>query len=431
METTHTKLINTSTNKLLKVSTYELMNISTDKINKPMKKINKIMKKLITILTITLLLASCGGDKKETTVEDVIASQDLTQIRAKKDEISNKQIEYAAQSKLLDIEISKLDTIKRMPLITTFKATQVAFNHYLELQGNVDTKNLLTITPEFSGILSRIYVKEGQRVSRGQVLAKIDDGGLSQQLAQFQIQTDLAKTTFERQARLWEQKIGSEIDYLQAKSNFEAQTEAVNQLKQQIAKTTVRAPFSGTIDDVITEQGNVVAAGQTPIMRLVNLNDMYIETNVPETHIKNVTKNKNVIVELPVLGKTISTKIHQVGSFINPANRTFKIEVSVPNKDKSIKPNLTAKLKINDYSNPKAILIPQSIISENANGEQYIYVVKDRNDNIGVTERIIIKTGKTQDDVIEVLEGVSAGDEIIQEGARSVKEGQKVEIINS
>ena len=389
------------------------------------------MKKIITILTLTLLLASCGGDKKETSVEDVIASQDLTQIRAKKDEISNKQIEYAAQLKLLDDEISKLDTTKKVSLITTFTAKEEVFNHYLELQGNVDTKNLLTITPEYSGILSRVFIKEGQRVSKGQILAKIDDGGLSQQLAQFQIQSDLAKTTFERQARLWEQKIGSEIDYLQAKSNYEAQTEAVNQLKQQIAKTTVRAPFSGTIDDVITEQGNVVAAGQTPLMLLVNLNDMYIATNVPESHISSVTKNKNVIVELPVLGKTINTKIHQVGSFINPANRTFKIEVEVPNKDKSIKPNLTAKLKINDYSNQKAILIPQSIISENAKGEQYIYVVKDRKDNIGVTERVIIKTGKTQNDVIEVLEGISPDDEIIKEGARSVKQGQTVEIINS
>lgn len=388
------------------------------------------MKNIFSITLLSLLILSCGGDKKETSIEDIIASQDLSQIRAKKDEITNKQIEYAAQLKLLDDEISKLDTIKKMPLITTFKVEEVAFNHYLELQGNVDTKNLLTITPEFSGILSNIYIKEGQRVSKGQILAKIDDGGLSQQLAQAQIQADLAKTTFERQKRLWEQKIGSEIQFLQAKSSYEAQTEVVNQLKQQIAKTTVRAPFSGTIDDVITEQGNVVAAGQTPLMLLVNLNDMYIATNVPESHIGSVTKNKNVIVELPVLGKTIETKIRQVGSFINPANRTFKIEVSVPNKDKSIKPNLTAKLKINDYTNPKAILIPQSIISENANGEQYIYVVKDRNHSVGVTERVIIKTGKTQEDVIEVLEGVSAGDEIIQEGARSVKEGQKVEIIS-
>ena len=387
------------------------------------------MKNIFSITLLSLLILSCGGDKKGKSVEDVIASQDLSEIRAKKDEISTKQIEYATQIKLLDEQISKLDTIKKVPLITTFIAKESVFDHYLELQGNVDTKNLLTITPEFNGILSRIFVKDGQRVSKGQILAKIDDGGLSQQLAQLQIQADLAKTTFERQARLWEQKIGSEIQYLQAKSNYEAQTKMVHQLEVQIAKTTVRAPFSGTIDDIITEQGNVVAAGVTPIMLLVNLNDMYIETNVPETHITNVTKNKNVIVELPVLGKTINTKVRQAGSFINAANRTFKIEVSIPNKDKTIKPNLTAKLKINDYSNPNAILIPQSIISENANGEQFIYVVNDRNGKLGVTERVIIKTGKTQDDIIEVLEGLEKGAEIIQEGARSVKDGQTVEVI--
>ncbi len=394
------------------------------------------MKNIISIVILSLILASCSGEKQKS-VEDIIASQNLKEIRAKKDEISNKQIEYASQVKLLDDEISKLDTEKKVPLITTLKAKEEQFDHYLELQGSVDTKNLLTITPEYNGILSNIYVKEGQRVGKGQILAKIDDGGLGQQVAQLEIQSELAKTTYERQKRLWEQKIGSEIQFLQAKSNFEAQSRAVDQLKEQIAKTIVRAPFAGTIDDIITEKGNVVAAGQTPIILLVNLNDMYIETNVPESHITSVTKNKDVIVELPVLNKTVKTKVRQVGSFINPANRTFKIEVAVPNTDKSIKPNLTAKLKINDYSNPKAILIPQSIISENANGEQYVYVVNDLKENLGNTQRVlgtarraIITTGKTQGDIIEVLTGLEKGTQIIQEGARSVKDGQTVEIIN-
>jgi len=388
------------------------------------------MKKIFSITLLSLLILSCGGEKKGKSIDDVIASQDLKEIRAKKDEISAKQTEFASQIKLLDEQISKLDTIKKVPLITTFMAKESVFDHYLELQGNVDTKNLLTITPEFNGILSRIYVKEGQYVRKGQILAKIDDGGLGQQLAQLQIQADLAKTTFERQARLWEQKIGSEIQYLQSKSNYEAQTKMVHQLEVQISKTNVRAPFSGTIDDVITEQGNVVTAGQTQLMLLVNLNDMYIETNVPETYITSVTKNKNVIVELPILGKTINAKVRQAGNFINAANRTFKIEVSIPNRDKTIKPNLTAKLKINDYSNPNAILIPQSIISENANGEQFIYVVKNRNGKLGVSERVIIKTGKTQDSVIEILEGLEKGAEIIEEGARSIKDGQTVEVIS-
>ena len=397
-----------------------------------------IMKKTLIISTLSLAILSCGGEQKQNSIDAVIASQNLKEIRAKKDEITNTQMLLASQIKLLDAEIEKLDTIRKVPLITTFKAKEEFFNHYLELQGNVDTENLLTITPEYNGILSKIYVKEGQRVGRGQILAKIDDGGLSQQLAQLEIQADLAKTTFERQERLWNQKIGSEIQFLQAKSNYEAQTRAVDQLKEQLAKTVIRAPFSGTIDDIITEQGNVVAAGQTPLLMLVNLNDMYIETDVPESHITSVKRNKEVIVELPVLNKTVKTKIRQAGSYINPVNRTFKIEVDVPNRDKTIKPNLTAKLKINDYSNPKAILIPQSIISENASGEQYVYVVGDLKENfgntgktLGIARRAIIKTGKTQGDIIEVLSGLDNGTQIIEEGARSVKDGQAVEIINN
>jgi RND family efflux transporter MFP subunit len=299
------------------------------------------------------------------------------------------------------------------------------------LQGNVTTKNLLTITPEYSGILTKVYVKEGQKVNKGQLLAKIDDGGLSQQIAQAKIQKELAKTTFERQKRLWEQKIGSEIQFLQAKSTYESQRESLNQLNQQISKTMVRAPFSGTIDDVITEAGNVVGAGQTPLLRIVNLDNMYVETEIPERYISAVTKGKNVTVELPILGQTIETNIRQAGDVINPANRTFKAEIGIPNKAKNIKPNLTARLKINDYTNKNALLISQSVISENAEGAQYVYVVEDKdNSGIGVVKRVIIETGKTQGDNIEVLKGIENGTEIVKEGARSVRNGQSVEVIN-
>ena len=388
------------------------------------------MKHIISIVSITLLLTACGQNKTQT-VADVIATDNLQTIRLKRNEIVAQQQEITEKLKQLDAKIAVLDTQKKVPLITTFKVKQKIFTHFLELQGNVSTKNNLVIFPEYSGILTRVYVKEGQKVIKGQTLAKIDDGGMSQQLAQVQIQANLAKTTFERQERLWQQKIGSEIQYLQAKSNYEAQAEAVNQIKQQIGKTIVRAPFSGTIDDVITEQGSVVGAGQSQLMRIVNLDDMYIETDVPERYITDVIKGKSVEVEFPVLGKTLQTKIRQAGNFINPANRTFKVEIAVPNKDKTIKPNLTARLKINDYTNNEAILIKQSIISENANGEQYVYIVNDKKENgQGVAKRVIIETGKTQGDVIEVLKGLENGAEIIEEGARSVKDEQTVKVTN-
>jgi len=389
------------------------------------------MKHIFTLLIVTLLLTSCGGEKKKNSIEKVLESNNLETIRLKRAEIVAQQQEIADQLKQLDTKISELDTTKKVPLITTFKAEQSVFNHYLELQGNVSTKKNIVIFPEYNGVLTQVYVKEGQNVTKGQLLAKIDDGGMSQQLTQAQIQANLAKTTYERQERLWNQKIGSEIQYLQAKSNYEAQAEAVNQLQQQLSKTSVRAPFSGTIDDIMTEQGSVVGAGQSQLMRIVNLEDMYIETDVPERYINNVTKNKQVQVEFPILGQTIEAKVRQASDFINPDNRTFKVEIAIPNKGKSIKPNLTAKLKINDYSNEKALLIPQSIISENAEGEQYIYVVKNKNENNeGIAERVIIDTGKTQGDVIEVITGIADGAEIIQEGARSVKDGQTVKVIN-
>lgn len=387
------------------------------------------MKHILTIITLSLLLSSCGDGKKNT-VEKALESNNLETIRKKRAELVDEQQVLHDKIVLLDEKISVLDTTKNVPLITTFKAVPEEFNHVLELQGNVTTKDLMIITPEYNGILTHVYVKEGQRVSKGQSLGKIDDGGLSQQLAQQQIQTDLAQTTFERQKRLWDQKIGSEIQFLQAKSTYEGQVEAVNQIQQQIAKTIVKAPFSGTIDAVMSEQGSVVAAGQTQLMRIVNLDNMYIETEVPERHLSTITVGKNVEVNFPILGKTINAKVRQTSNVINPSNRTFKAEIGIPNAEKTFKPNLTARLKINDYTNEEAILIPQSIISENAEGEQYVYVVKNKNDkNQGTVSRVIIKTGRTQGDLIEVLEGIEPDAELIQEGARSVKEGQTVEVL--
>jgi RND family efflux transporter MFP subunit len=386
------------------------------------------MKNIYILLLTALFISSCGGDKKKS-VEDIIATNDLELIRKKKTEIDASYQEISSQLNQLEAKIKALDPQEKIPLITTFKAKEAVFTHYVELQGSVSTKENIVIYPEFSGVLSTVSVKEGQNVSKGQILARIDDGGLSQQLSQLKIQTALAKTTFERQKRLWDQKIGSEIQYLQSKATYEAQEQAVNQLQNQVSKTVVRAPFTGTIDDVITEQGTVVAPGSSPLFRIVNLQDMYIETDVPELYISEVVPGKDVQVDFTVLNKQMDAKVRQAGNFINPANRTFKVEIAVDNKDKTIKPNLTAKLKINDYTNDKAILIPQSIISENAEGQQYVYTITEKSEDKGKAKRVIIETGKTQGDLIEVTSGLENGNEIVDEGARSVKDGQDVKIL--
>lgn len=386
------------------------------------------MKKVFIISIASLTLIACGGGKEQN-INDVVASDNLEQIRAYRVKVVAKQNEISQQLELLDNKIAELDDNHKVSLITTHKVEQDTFNHYIELQGNVDTRNLLVIYPEYTGILKEVLVKEGQTVSKGQVLAKIDDGGLAQQVAQQEVQLELAKTTYEKQGRLWKDKIGSEMQYLQTKTNYEALNKNINQLKEQLDKTVIKAPFSGVIDEIITDKGSFVSPGGSQLMRIVNLDDMYIETMVSERYIANVSKGKKVEVEIPVIGKTINTTVRQVGNFINPANRTFRVEVSLPNTDKSLKPNLTAKLRINDYTNDSAILIPQSIISENAEGQQYVYVIKNKKQEIGEAKKIFVKTGKTQGDVIEILDGLKEGDEIVDEGARSVKEGQQVKIL--
>jgi len=389
------------------------------------------MRKIYSLFVITAVLFSCG-EKKTVSVESLISTGNLTELKEKKKEIVTNLEAINKELEAINMAISKKDTIKKLPLITTFTAKTEIFNHYLEIQGNVKTKQNILVYPEMPGILRKILVEEGQSVSKGQLLATIDDGGLSNQVAQLEATTQLAKTTFERQKRLWEQKIGSEIQFLQTKTNYEAQSNSLKQLKSQQSKASIRAPFSGVIDDVIKEPGTVIAPGQgSEVFRIVNLNNMYVEAEVPERYIASITKNKEVKVEFPVLGKSVNSKIRQVGSFINPNNRSFKIEVPVANKNGNVKPNLTAKLQINDYTDEKAILIPQSIISENAKGEQYIYVIKDKKtNNEAIAERLIIITGKTQGDMIEVTKNLSADVEIIMEGARSVNNGQVVKVIN-
>ena len=209
---------------------------------------------------------------------------------------------------------------------------------------------------------------------------------------------------------------------------------AVKQMKDQLDKFSIRAPFSGVIDDVIKDQGTVVVPGGpgSEVFRIINLSNMYIEVPVPETYISTITKGKKVKVEFPILNESMESFVKETGNYINPNNRSFTVEIPVPNKSGNVKPNLTAKVHINDYRNEEAILIPQSTISENADGEQYAFVVSNiSKDDVATAQKTIITTGKTQGDYVEVLSGVEPGQSIIIEGARSVKEGQKVKILKS
>jgi RND family efflux transporter MFP subunit len=388
------------------------------------------MKNTISIFSIFLLLLSCGSDNN-VSIDTLIANGDLNELRSKKTVITEQLKKLNEQVKTLDSVITALDTETKLPLVSTYEVSTQNFQHFLELQGDVATKQNVLIYPEMAGTLQRVYVTEGDKVTKGQLLGVIDDGGMASQLAQLKTQATLAETTYERQKRLWEQKIGSEIQYLQAKTNYEATMSGVQQAERQLSKSAIRAPFSGIIDDVIKDQGTVVSPGPgSEVFRIVNLSNMYITVDVPESYLGSITNGSMAKVYFPVLGDSINTVVRQTGNFINPNNRSFSVEIPVPNKNGSIKPNLSARVTINDYSNPNALLIPQSVISENAEGEQYVFIAENPTVEMqGIAKKRIVTTGKTQGRFVEILSGLSAGELIIQEGARSVKDNQDVQII--
>ena len=377
------------------------------------------MKKLLLITLLSFILFSCGNKEENANIDSLIASKNLVSIKAKR-------IELQAQLTKLDDAIATLDIKKEEEaLVSIVTVKDTVFSHYLEIQGNVNTKENLIIYPQFSGILNTVNVVAGQKVSKGQLLGTIDDGGLSQQLAQMENQLALAKTTFERQKRLWDQKIGSEIQYLQAQTSMISQQKAVSQMKAQLAKTKIIAPFNGVIDELITERGQVVGPGQG-LMRIVNLNNMFVSTAVPESYIGKLKVGNPVAVDLTSLGKTYTGKIRQVANNVNPNNRSFSIEVSVPNTDNLLRPNQVAKLKIIDYTNKNAVVVPSNVIQEDANGDQFVFVATAIKNKTGIAKKVIVTVGKTSENNTEILSGLDADMTIVSEGANTVSEGMKL-----
>ena len=387
-------------------------------------------KYILLSLWASLSLLSC--QEKKQTVDEVIATNDLTQLRAKRAAIGDQHQALSQDLEALDRAIGKLDQNEKLSLVTAMVISPERFEHYLQVQGDVATKQNIVLYPQFSGQLQTLHVSVGDQVKKGTLLATLDDNGMAQQLNQLMVQEALAKTTFERQEKLWNQNIGSELQYLQAKTQYEAQRSLTQQVSQQLEKSKIVAPFDGTIDAVLAEAGTVVSAGMSPVFRLVNLSNMYLKADVAEGYLNDVVAGKKVLVNFPVLGLEVPSTIRSVGRYINPDNRTFSIEVDLPNNKAQIKPNLTAQININDYTNDQALLVPQSVISENAAGEQYVYTtLYDQDRNQSLAKKRIVVTGKTEGDFVEILQGIQPGDTVIAEGARSVKDGQPISILKT
>ena len=383
------------------------------------------------ILSLSIILVISCGPKNSKSTEEILATNDYTLIQKRKGEIKTQINDLKFKLNRLDNVLEKIDTDKNLFLVSAIKLKSKNFSHYLNFQGSLDTDQNVVIYPELPGLLKNIYVKQGEKVKKGQIIAKISDNGLTDQLEQLKLQRNLAKTTFERQQKLWDQKIGSEIQYLQAKTNFKSLEKKISQMRDQEGKTRILAPFDGTIDDIIADIGSNLAPGLTPILRIINIDQMKVSAEIPEIHIPYIKQNKNVKIYVPILDKQILGKISSVGNFINPNNRSFNIEIKLLNKSNELKPNMTVSLEINDYQNDSAILIPSKDILEDEEGNFYVYkLVIDSNENYK-SNKVMIQKGKAYNNMTEIKSGLKENDLIINDGLRQVEDGQIVKVIST
>ena len=388
------------------------------------------MKKSVYLLGLILAFVSCAQETPEASNSTAIENSSLEELNAQKTSYTQQIEELTSKLETVNTAIAALGGSEKRALITAFTTETSLFEHNIEVQANIKTRQNVLMYPEFAGRLIKLYVAEGQSVKKGALLAVIDDAGIQDQLEQMQLQLELAKTTFERTQRLWEQQIGSEMMFLEAQTRYKAAQKQVDQMRQQLAKTKIYAPFNGIIDEIPARLGSNLAPGVTPILRIVNLKSMYAEADVPETYLTNITKGSKATVTIPVVNQTQTTTIQQTGNFITPSNRTFRVEAALENPENLIKPNLNARLSVVDYTNPEALMVPLRVIRENASGSTYVFVLtQPEPDNGYTTEKRIVELGKSKQELIEVLTGLSPGDLIVDEGVSTLVEDQKVKRI--
>ena len=388
------------------------------------------MKKIIYTLGISFLLINCSQEMVDTSNTNGVEGINLEELNIQKANYTKQINDLKLELEKINSAIDALGSSEKRTLITAFITETQSFEHQIEIQANIKTRQNVLIYPEFAGRLITLKVVEGQNVKKGNLLALIDDAGITDQLDQMILQLNLAKTTFERTQRLWDQKIGSEMMYLEAKTRYKAAQKQVSQIKQQLAKTKIYAPFNGVIDEIQARLGSNLIPGITPVLRIVNLNTMFAESDVPENYLSNITKGSKAKVSIPALNQIQNTEIHQTGNFITPSNRTFRVEARLENPEGLIKPNLNARLSVMDYFNPEAIMIPLRVVREDAKNQPYVFVLsKPEKDNGFTTEQRMVTVGKTKEEMVEILDGLTTGELVVEEGVSLLVTNQKVKRI--
>ena len=375
------------------------------------------MKKL-SILFIFAILASCGQSPNDLAGLQASLKEKETALKGLQTEIDS-----------IQAQIERLDTTHVVEASLTPVEVRTmenhTFRHFVRLSATVSSKENVLLSAEGNGRVVSVNAEEGDRVSKGQTILRLESDFIEGQLKEAEAAYQLAKTTFERRENLWKDSIGSEIEYLNAKTNFQAAENRVKQARAQYEHTFVKAPVNGSLDVIRVNKGEFVGAG-TPVARVVDLSNLELETDISESYLKAVKVGDSVEVSIPALGLKQDEKVIFASQYINPENRSFTIKVGLKNNNALIKPNLLAEIKLKDYENPNALVLPSMAIRKDLKGD-YVYLI-DKSEAKPIARKRYVKIGRSFGEDAEIVEGLKAGEQVIVVGANSVNEGQEVEI---
>ncbi|MBL7861873.1 MAG: efflux RND transporter periplasmic adaptor subunit [Cyclobacteriaceae bacterium] len=375
--------------------------------------------KNLYVLLILFVLAACGNPEADSGLE------------AKKKELEsarNEMISLKEKIGTLEKEIVAMDpTFARnnnAVLISTWTLEAKPFAHFVDVRGAVESRKNVSLSAMTGGKVDQVYVREGQSVTAGQVLVSLEADILNSTIAELKTSLELATTIYEKQEKLWAQKIGSEVQYLQAKNNKESLEKRLEVAKAQLDQTMVKAPFSGTIDRVDALVGEMASPG-IPLVRMVNPNDMYVKADVSEDFIGKLKAGDGVEIFFPAFDKKIKSTILSVGQVINAENRTFRVEARLEN-EVNAKPNQVVVISVRDYVNPKVFQIPTKILQRDSEG-QYVFRIENQ-ENTPVAKKVYVEPGLSYDGLTEILKGLTGTEQLVYEGFREVTEGAELKI---
>ncbi len=369
------------------------------------------MKRILILIAVTALFAACNNK----TVNDE---------EAKRQELQKyKQELHDLKQKIADLEKELSKAEEEIVNVKVADIESQTFEHFIDVTGNAEADLDVNVSPESSGIIENILVKEGDHVSKGQILAKLKVDALERSLDELKVQLDLANTNFKRQQNLWNQNIGSEMQFLQSKTNKESLEKRIEGLNAQIEMSDVKAPVDGVVDKIYQKKGEI-GSPQIPFAKVVNINRINIYGDVSESYLTKIKEGDKVKINFPALGRETEAHIQQIGNVIDPNNRTFRIKITLNNPDNMIKPNLVSIIKIRDYQAENAIVIPSLYIREDFKGS-FTFIVESQNGK-EVAKKVYVTTGISDNNMTEVTQGLTPGMKIISEGYNQVVDGSPI-----